>query len=225
MQTAILELPPELPTFASALSDLGGVPSILYRGLEHAAFKTGSFRDEQCPSEPLDGGLSASLFRFHGIRFLRREGIEAQQDEFRWTFDRLPFLGISFHYDQMHVRILKGPKGCLPGCGTSSKKSRFYNQVQSMYLINNKPVRSRANLLALWDFDATYGLAKLWLALPARAGIRPVDVCAFWCEPIPHPTDASASGSVPPPPPPSDDLSGLIQLEEPKEKKRIEPIR
>src|SRR5437899_152457 len=109
MQLTILPLPPELPTFEQALADLGRVPSILYRGLEHAAFKTGNFRDEECPTESLDRGLSATLFRFHGIKFLCREGIDAQQDEFQWTFDRLPFLGISFHFDRVHVRILKGP--------------------------------------------------------------------------------------------------------------------
>src|SRR5579863_8640793 len=108
MQTTLLPLPPELPTFQAALSDLGPVPQFLYRGLEHAAFKTGNFRDDEAPDERLDGGLSASLFRFHAIRFLRRQGIFAESDEFTWTFDRLPFLGISFYYDRLHVRVLKG---------------------------------------------------------------------------------------------------------------------
>jgi hypothetical protein len=225
MQITLLPLPPELPTFEQALADLGQVPSILYRGLEHAAFKTASFRDEECPDEPLDCGLSATLVRFHSTRFLRREGIDAQQDEFKWTFDRLPFLGISFYFDRVHVRILKGRGGCPPGCGGSRKKARFFNQVQSMYLVKAKPLRTRYNLIVLWDFDVAYGLAKLWLALPARSGRRSQDVCMFWCEPIPNPADAFGGASVPPPLPPADDLGGLIQKEEPKERQRKEPIR
>jgi hypothetical protein len=219
MQISLHPLPDGLPDFHTALRNLGRVPATLYQGLEHAAFRTCSFRDVESPGERLDGGLSASIFRFHAIRFLRKEGINAEADEFTWTFDRLPFMGISFYYEQNHVRVLKGPKGFLPGCGSSRKKSRFYAQWQSMYLIGNKPMRTKANMVVLWDFDIQYGLSKLWLALPANGGRRPQDVSAYWCEPIPHPADSFGGGTVPPSPPP-DDLDGLIQRESPHETKR-----
>jgi hypothetical protein len=219
MQIAILPRPEGLPDFKEALAALGRVPATLYNGLEHAAFRTSSFRDAECPGERLDGGLSASLFRFHGIRHLHKEGIEAVADEFRWTFDRLPFMGISFHYERLHVRVLKGPGGSLPGCGTSKKKNRFYGQIPTMYLIGTKPTRTKANLIVLWDFDEAYGLARLWLALPAVGGRRPQDVSAYWCESIPHP--AEGLGTPPsPPPPPDDDLGGLIQREETTQQQR-----
>jgi hypothetical protein len=214
MQITILPLPDGLPDFTTSLAALNRVPATLYNGLEHAAFKTSSFREVECPGERLDGGLSASLFRFHGIRHLHKEGIEAAADEFKWTFDRLPFMGISFHYEQLHVRVLKGPGGSLPGCGNSKKKVRFYGQIPTMYLIGTKPTRTKANLVVLWDFDEAYGLAKLWLALPAVGGARPQDVSAYWCEPIPHPADGFGAPPPPPPPPPDDDLSKLIQPEE-----------
>ncbi len=221
MQISVLPRPDGLPDFSEALAALGRVPVSLYTGLEHAAFKTGSFRDAECPGERLDGGLSAGLFRFHGIRHLRSEGIDAAADEFKWTFDRLPFMGISFYYERFHIRVLKGPGGSPPGCGTSKPKNRFYSQFPTMYLIGNKPTRSKANLIVIWDFDATYSLARLWLVcFPLKAeGVRRMYLFAYWCEPIPHPADML--GSVPPPtPPPDDDLGGLIQRDTTTDKVR-----
>jgi hypothetical protein len=80
-----------IPTFEEELAHLGRVPSILYQSLEDAAFRTQSFRDTEFPDSKLDSGLSASLFRAYGLRNLRKHGIDAQEDEFKWTFDRLPF--------------------------------------------------------------------------------------------------------------------------------------
>lgn len=111
-----------IPTFEEELESLDRVPSTLYRSLEDAAFRTRQFRDTEFPDQRLDSGLSASLLRAYGLKNLRKEGIDAEQDEFKWTFDRLPFLGISFHYERRHIRVLKGPGGVLPGCGSSIKK-------------------------------------------------------------------------------------------------------
>lgn len=207
-QATLLPLPADLPAFQDALNHLGSVPLVAYQCLEKGASKTASYRDAECPNERLDDGLAAGILRFHTLRELKGMGIEAREDE-DWSLDWLPFLGISFHYNGYHVRILKGSGGCLPGCGTSERKKSFYSQISTMYLVGNKPARTTANLLLLWDFDAAYGLAGLWLALPAVAGVRAGEVSAFWVEKLPHPTEG-LQGVDPPLTPPADDLDGLL---------------
>lgn len=219
-QTTFLPLPPDLPDFSTAMSNLGRVPLILYQSIEHGASKVASYRDAECPNEPLDDGMAATMLRFHTIRALRDKGIDAQLDE-DWSLEWLPFLGISFHCNRYHIRILKGSGGVLPGCGSSKKKASFYGQIPSMYLIGNTPVQSRANLLVLWDFDSVYGLSGLWLALPAVGGMRAEEVSAFWCNPIPHPSEGLQGVPVAPTPP-GDDLGGLlVRLSEDDDKSQV----
>jgi hypothetical protein len=207
-QTTLLPLPSDLPNFTTAMGHLGIVPLNLWQALEQSASKTAAFREAECPGEKLDEGLAATLLRFHAKRFLDTQGLDAQLDD-DWSLDWLPFLGISFHYGGYHVRILKGSGGCLPGCGTSEKKLKFYGQIPTMYLVGAEAHRTSANLLVLWDFDAAYGLSGLWLALPAVGGSRAQDVSAFWCEPIPHPSEGLL-GVPAPPTPPTDGLDSLI---------------
>jgi hypothetical protein len=216
IQNHLLPLPEGLPTFQSALQSLGRVPEILYRGLEYGASKTSEFRQREFPRKRLDACLSASIFRAHGIEYLRREGIDAQPDGFKWMFNNLPFLGISFYYNQMHVRILKGPDGILPGCGRSRRKHRFYDQLPSNYLLGNVPMRSTANLIVLWDFNGDYALARLWLTLPANGGQRPQDVSAFWCNSLDHPAEMTGPVAVTPTPPSDSGDDGMSQLIRPK---------
>jgi hypothetical protein len=102
----------------------------------------------------------------------------------------------------------------LPGCGRSGKKDRFYDQFPSNYLIGNKPMRSNANLIVLWDFDGDYALAHLWLALPANGGQRPQDVSAHWCESLSHPAEMAAR--ITPTPPPTSGDDGMDRLIRPK---------
>jgi hypothetical protein len=210
-QKTLIPLPQDLPDFQSALADLGRVPDILYRGLEYAAYKTSSYRDAEFPKKWLDACLSAAIFRAHAIEFLKQEGLDAGPDGPRWWFNRLPFLGISFYYNRLHIRILKGPGGALPGCGISGRRKKFYNQLPSNYLIGNAPMRSKANLIVLWDFDSAYALAQLWLALPANGGRRPQDVSVFWCDPLVHPAEKAA-----PPPPPTTQDDGMDELVRPR---------
>lgn len=193
--TLLLPLAAGLPTFKEALDSLDDVPNILWRALEHAASKTCAWRDQNCPKKQIDVGLSATMFRFHAIDYLRKQGLDAHEDGCHWTFNSIPFLGISFYYKQKHIRILKGAGGCLPGCGKSRVKKKFFNQVPKPYLVGNVPTWPTANLVVLWDFDYEYALKQLWLTLPATGADRQQDVRAFWCEAIPHP--AESAGSVP----------------------------
>src|SRR5947209_881841 len=120
MQRALLERPADLPDFETALKNLARVPLGLYGAFEHAASKVAEFRETQCAGERLDECLSACLFRFHALRYLQKQGIDAQADD-DFNLDKLAFLGISFHYAGYHVRVLKGPDGELPGCGASER--------------------------------------------------------------------------------------------------------
>jgi hypothetical protein len=210
-QIYCLPRPEALPSPESALKELVRVPEILYRGLEYAAYKTNAFKDAEFPTKKkLDVGLSASIFRAHAIAFLRGEGLDAQEDGCNWQFNDLPFLGISFYYNGFHVRILKGPEGKLPGCGRSRRKKKFYDQLVTNYLIGNKPMRTKANFVVLWDFTpGAYALAQLWLALPAKGGQRVQDVSAYWCEPLAHPAEQFAPST--PPPAADDGMDGLIK--------------
>jgi hypothetical protein len=147
--------------------------------------------------------------------------LDAQQDGCDWTFNKVPFLGISFYYKQKHVRILKGPGGVLPGCGKSKQKKRYFNQMPSMYLVGSTPMRTTANIVVLWDFDPAYALAQLWLALPARGAARPQDVMAFWCQPIPHPAEVTLPGTTV-----SDDgLEALVRLNVNEEDEEEQSVR
>ena len=178
---------PVVPSFEDVVKDLRRVPAVLWGSLEGAAYKVRSYRDSECPGEQFEAGLSATIFRHHALKGLQKQGISARPDEFRWTFDRLPFLGISFYHERYHIKILKGRKGVPPGCGNSARKRQFYGQTSSLFIENGKSQRSKLNLIGLWDFDFHYGLSNLWLGCPAVGGPRPQDVRMYWVEPIPHP--------------------------------------
>jgi hypothetical protein len=188
MQKTLLPLPADLPTFEVAIESLERVPEVLYQALEHAAAKTKEFKDSHFPKRKrLDACLTAVVFRAHVIEYMNGEGIEAREDSGKWSFRHLPFCGISFYYKKLHVRILKGPDGILPGCGYSKRRKMFYDQNQTRYLVDNQIMESDANLIVLWDLDSSFALAHIWLALPCKGGKRPQDVSVYWCDEIPHP--------------------------------------
>src|SRR5262245_60105642 len=95
-QATLVPLPPDLPSFGTALTTLKRVPFVVYQALEFGAAKVASFRDSECPTERIEEGLAASLLRFHAKRFLSDKGIDAQLED-DWALDSLPFLGLSFH--------------------------------------------------------------------------------------------------------------------------------
>lgn len=208
-QTTLLPLPGDLPNFETALQNLDKVPEILYRALECAASKTSDYKTAEFPQTRLDALVAAGIFRSQAIKFLMDKGIDARADGCHWEFKDLPFAGISFFYNNQHIRILKGPDGVLPGCGHSGTKKKFYSQIPTKYLIGNKPMRSKVNYVVLWDFAPGYILERLWLALPARGGERVEDVSAYWCESLPYVADAQIP--KPEPAPAEDGLEVVIR--------------
>ena len=123
IQNHLLPLPEGLPTFQSAVKTLDRVPEILYRGLEYGASKTSEFRQREFPRKRLDACLSASIFRAHGIEYLRREGIDAQPDGFKWMFNNLPFLGISFYYNQCTCESSKAQTVFFPAADVPERST------------------------------------------------------------------------------------------------------
>lgn len=211
MQTTLLPKPDDLPSFGDALQQLGAVPAHLYGAFEHAGYRTSQFRDAECPAQPMDAGVAATLMRFWVMPFLQNDGLDPRVDEEEWISNQLAFLGISFYYKQLHVRVLKGCDGTLPGCGYSGRKRRFFNQVQTSFLRHGLPLRTTANLIVLWDLTPSYGLSQLWLALPAVGGPRQQDVSAYWCEPIPHPAESTSLPPLDPDRGGDDGLGDLVQ--------------
>jgi len=210
-QPHLLPLPNDLPTFQTALQNFEHLPDYLYGALEAAASKCRDYKDAEFPKTKFDAHVAAAMFRAQSIKYLRDKGIDAREDGCYWAFNNLPFAGISFYYKNQHVRILKGRDGVLPGCGRSGTKKKFYGQVPTKYLVGNKPMRSDANFVVLWDFATGYALEKLWLVLPAKGGARSDDVSAYWQEALPHPV---ATHSPKPETSPSDD--GLDNMIRPK---------
>src|SRR4051794_22696925 len=90
--------PDHIPSFEEEIEYLERLPSILYRSLEDAAFKTRSLHDTEFSGQRIDPGLSAAYFREHGLRNLKAQGIDAQEDKWKWTFNNIPFSGISFYF-------------------------------------------------------------------------------------------------------------------------------
>jgi hypothetical protein len=215
-QQQLLPLPDGLPTFGRALETLNDIVPVILKGLENGAYKASAYRDQECPSEPLDAGFAASILRFHSSRLIKTIGSDFQLED--WIEDSMPFMGMSFYYRKYHVRILKGPNGELPGCSDSDKKKRFYNQLPSLYLIGTETIKSECNVIVLWNFGANYTLEQLRLALPARGASRAENVSAYWNEAIPYSAEATAP-SAPPSSnegPGGDGMDGLIKSNETK---------
>jgi hypothetical protein len=221
MQNAanLFELPAELPTFKAAMSRLGRVPVLLYRALEHGAVKVATYRDAEFSNERMDEGLAATMLRAHSRRFLKDNGVHAVDED--WLLDNLPFIGLSFHYDQLHVRVLKGSRGNVPGCGNSIPKLNFYNQVQTSYLVGTQTLVTDANFLVLWDFTANYDLFPLLLVLPAKGGARSEEVSVYWKEIISHPAEGGLPGTPSPLVPSGGGLDDLIIVDEEPRKERV----
>lgn len=196
------------------MAALQKVPLIIYQALDLGASKVAAYRDMEFNGELLDEGMAASILRCHARRYLVKHGVHAVDDDF--VLDLMPFLGISLYYNGLHIRVLKGPAGTLPGCGTSEKRTRFYNQVQSRYLVGRDSFQTEANLLILWDFSPNYSLSAVWLALPAKGGQKPGDVSSYWIGVIPHPSEGVLPG-IPQPQAPIVTNEGLDDLITPVE--------
>jgi len=209
-QQQLLPLPDDLPSFEEACSILNEMFPMIYKGLENGAYKVAEYRDGEFPKEMLDAGLAASILRCHSSRLIRTIGTDFEFED--WVEDRIPFMGMSYHYKGYHVRIRKGPNRELPGCGDSDKIRRFYNQIPTKYLVGSEAAFSKFNVLVLWNFGPGYTLEQLRLALPAVGATRAENVSAYWNELIPYPAEATGTTSGGAGPTPGSGDSGLDDL-------------
>jgi len=177
------------------METIGPLPRIVYGAMEQAAQKTRSFFDDekQNPDERPDAFLAPDLMRFYGKRFLRSQGIQAEDDGESSDLEALSNNGLAFFYRRHHVRILKaaevkGAKWKLPGCGLSARKRAFYDQ-QLIYYWDSKGTTHPTvlNIIFLWDFDQVFNLAGIHMGCPQTSGTYAHEVKAHWCQPVPHP--------------------------------------
>lgn len=187
---SLLTLQPDpLPSFAQASTDLGPLLQPLYEALEAGAMVCRQVYGEHFDGERPAPHLREMLVRAKAKQQLAKRGLQVQElKERRTHLATEPLISLLIHHDGYAVRVLKGRGGVPPGCGTSKKRRSFYNQRSVHYLDEQGVcVSSRTNLLALWDFDLTFGISGLWLACPEVAGTLSHQVILGWKEEIPHP--------------------------------------
>jgi hypothetical protein len=185
MQTATVQ------GFEETVTALGRLPNLVYEVMEQATVRTRAFFvGEKQPHDPF---LAPCLMRFFAKQALRARGILAEEDGENSDFEALPNNGLAFFYRNHHTRILKaatvkGVQWKLPGCGASEPKKDFYDQQLQFYVDpKGNMYASVLNVIFLWDFDASFGLAGLYLGCPMSSGVYAKDVTHHWCEALPHP--------------------------------------
>jgi hypothetical protein len=129
--------------------------------------------------------------RHQARRFLEANNI-AVTDEEPLTMQYEPLIALVLTYKNICIRVLKGKRGVVPGCGRSKARRRFYNQRPSLLRLDDGTVfESKWNLLFLWDFDAAFNVSKVWLVFPIQGGSKPADVRYWLHEEIKHPATST----------------------------------
>lgn len=97
-------------------------------------------------------------------------------------------MGIS--YEKYRIRVWNGPRGELPGPGSSKRAQDFYFQPYLLGPDENSPVR----LALLWEGDMSTGqLIGLWLVCPRSADDPSL---VHWRVALPVRAQVSAADSV-----------------------------
>lgn len=187
---SLISLDPDpLLSFAEVLQELESLMRLLYESLDAGTAVCRRFYDEFCDGDTPEAHLREMIVRGQAKRYLAKNGLrvtEVKELSFRLAAE--PLISLLIHYRGFALRVLKAKKGIPPGCGMSKRRRAFYNQVSVRYLGDDlKPAGSKTNLLVLWDFSPSFGIASVWLACPQIAGARSQDVVLAWQEPIPNP--------------------------------------
>ena len=137
------------------------------------------------------------IVRDQGKRFLERN--EFQVEEESVDVGNEPLAALVVRCGPAQLRVLKGPDGVVPGCGTSLRRRRFYNQVSDYYRTRDgKVCQTRLNLILLWEFDKAFNLGGVWLVCPMRAGETAAEVVTFWHQKLPHPATLTRAAAEEP---------------------------
>ena len=179
---------PVRPSFARTLSALGEIPAYLYRALEFGTERNRTFFKELSQNERPRPHIRESIVRDQGKRFLERNRFQVEEEAI--VLGSEPLSALILRCGLIQIRVLKGPEGIVPGCGTSMRRRRFYNQQSDLYIDRSGGTRqTKLNLICLWEFDRNFNLAGLRLVYPIRAGEASADVLTEWNEPLPYPAN------------------------------------
>ena len=189
-----------LPSFAEVMNLVGPLMRLLYESLDAGATVCRRYYEQNCDGDDPEPHLREMIVRDQARRYLVKNGLQVTQvKERRFRLASEPLISLLVHYKGFAFRVLKAKQGVPPGCGLSRRRKEFYNQVSVRFLGDDgKPAGSKTNLLILWDFSPSFGIANAWLACPAIAGTRSQDVVIAWQEAIPNPVLQEAATPQPP---------------------------
>jgi hypothetical protein len=187
---SLISLQPDpLPSFVQVMTDVEPLLTLLYESLDAGATVCRKYYEQNCDGDIPGPHLREMIVRDQARRYLAKNGLlvtEVREKRFRLATE--PLISLLVHYKSYAFRVLKAKKGIPPGCGTSTRRREFYNQASVRYLGDDgKPGGSKTNLLVLWDFSPSFGIASVWLACPQIAGARSQDVVLAWQEIVPNP--------------------------------------
>jgi hypothetical protein len=193
-----LELEP-LPSFAEVMEVVGPLMRLHYESLDAGATVCRKYYEQNCDGDDPEPHLREMIVRDQARRYLTKNGLQVTQvKERRFRLASEPLISLLVHYKGFAFRVLKAKRGVTPGCGLSRRRKEFYNQVSVRFLGDDgKTTGSKTNLLVLWDFSPSFGIANVWLACPAIAGARAQDVVLAWQEAIPNPVLQEADTRAP----------------------------
>lgn len=198
MQTLPLVMPgtEPLPSFEVVQADLNSLLQSVYEALDAGAASCRRYYDEFCNGDQPGSHLREMIVRDQARRFLFKHGHEVRvlRELPHMQLVAEPLISLLVHCNGYAVRVLKGRHGIPPGCGMSRKRKAFYNQAPIRFLNERgEPDASTTNLLLLWDFDSLFGISRVWLACPQRAGAHSQDVVLAWKEQIGAPVQTQSS--------------------------------
>jgi hypothetical protein len=171
------------------MAEVGSLMRLLYESLDAGATVCRKYYEQNCDGESPEPHLREMIVRDQAKRYLTKNGLRVRRlKERRFRLATEPLISLLVHYRGYAFRVLKGKRGIVPGCGTSTRRREFYNQASVRYLGDDgKPTGSKTNLLVLWDFSPGFGIASVWLACPQIAGARSQDVVLAWQEVVTNP--------------------------------------
>ena len=185
-----------LPSFEMVKADLSVLLQSIYEAMDAGAASCRRYYDEFCDGDQPGSHLREMIVRDQARRFLFKHGhdVRVLRELPHMQLVAEPLISLLVHCNGYAVRVLKGRHGIPPGCGMSKKRKAFYNQAPVRFLNERRePDASTTNLLLLWDFDSLFGISRVWLACPQRAGARSQDVVLAWKEQIGAPVQMQSS--------------------------------
>lgn len=174
-----------VPSFKDTVAALGDSPAYIYQALEHGSERCRSFFHDLSDKETPRPHLREMIVRDGAKRFLEKNAFIVGDDHIEMANE--PMAAVLLRLGAIQIRILKGPEGTVPGCGTSDRRREYYSQKPGIYIANGVGSPTKLNLVLLWDFDPHFNIGNVWLCCPVGAGATPSEVRCRWHEPLSHP--------------------------------------